>query len=631
VELPAAIRPDRKTLLFGASLVALLLLVAAYTAVVGLYWSGTPLGERPQGESAAWLAGAESLYRGSALHEPFFRAPAYLATLVMLRVGGISFADLAFAARVLNGVAHLLTTALVVVLAGRFWRRKAALVAGVLFGFYPPVVFQVLQPGPETLALLVWLIGVAAALGTVWQSPMWAGRISRRHAWAYPAVAGLAFVLAAALSAPFWPTALAWPVLAVFLGRGFRGSRLVAACLGFGVVAVDLVGLQLLWGGSPQPLAGVDLYRLDQALEITSPWAVPMSAAQIREDRSAADQVDQEAILAYEIKTGKIPSGSAVLNGYWWREAAHAAAYSPARSLLRVARKFSEFFGEANYSIGPDYSRAREECGWLKMNPLNWTILLALGVGGILLGWRCSAAPLALVLVVLAGAGAMIWYPTMEARAPVVALLAIFSGAVVGRPWPRAGLSRLIILAPMIIAAGLACLPRPNDPAPLIAIREARERATAWVALGNYDEAIRELESPDLAPQLSLPDREVMAGWRFTLILKNLPTVPSPAIIERQLLDNSELAQQSPAATFRAGACLWLLGRPDGALYYWETLADAGDVWGADARRAIALSLRETVAQAQRRMAWELGASPQPDPQFTLFFAYMSSSGSAAK
>jgi tetratricopeptide (TPR) repeat protein len=614
VDTVAPIRPDRKALLFGASLFVLLLLVAAYTAVVGAYWSGTPLGQRPQGDSAAWLAGAESLYQGTALHEPFFRAPAYLAILAMLRMGGVSLANLPMAARVLNGGAHLWATALVVALAARFWRRKAALVAGVLFGFYPPIVFQALQPGPDTLAQLAWLIGVAAALGTVWQSPMWSGgRISRRHAWAYPAIAGTAFVLAAALSATFWPTALAWPVVALFSWRGF------------GAVAVGLVGLQLLWGGSPQPLAGVDLYRLDQACEITLPWTVPITAVEIQGARSTADQVSQEAVLAYEIKTGKIPSGNAVANGYWWRAALQALAYSPARSALRAARKFFQFIDRADYAAGPDYSRARDECDWLKLNPLNWTVLLALGVGGLLLGWRCAAAPLAVLLAILAGAGAMIWYPTMEARAPVVALLAVFSGAIVGRPWPRAGLGRLAILASMLIAAVLAWLPRSNDPSTLINMREARQRATAWVALGNYREAIHELDQPGMATQFSIPDRDMIAGWRFTLILKNLPKSPLPPVVEQQLLENAELAQQSPGAAFRAGACLWLLGRFDGALYYWENLADADDVWGADARQAIALSSRETPAQAQRREAWELGASPQPDPQLTPFFALMSS------
>ncbi len=626
----AAIRCDRKALLFGACLAALLLLVAAYTAAIGLYWSDTPLGLRPQGDSAAWLAGAESLYQGATLHEPFFRPPAYLALLAMMRVGGVSLANLPTAARVLNGGAHIFSTALVMVLALGFWRRKGALLAGALWGFYPPVVFQTLQPGPETLALLAWLIGLAAALGTVWHSPMWSGgRISHRHAWAYPAVAGIAFVLAAALCAPFWPSALAWPVVAVFLGRDFRGSRVVASGLGFGAVAVGLVGLQLLWGGSPQPLAGVDLYRLDQALEITLPWAVPITTVQIQEDRSVMDQVGREATLAYEIKTGKIPAGSAVLNGYWWREAARAAAYSPTRSALRMARKFFQFFDQTDYAVGPDYSRARDECWWLKINPLTWTVLFAFGVGGLLLGWRSAAAPLAVFLAVLAGAGAMIWYPTMEARAPVVAVLAIFSGALVGRPWPRAGLSRVAILSLMFNAAVLTWLPRTNDPSALIVMREARQRAAAWVELGNYREAIRELERPDMAAQLSLLDRDLMAGWRFTLILKNLPKSPPSSVIEQQLLENAELAQQSPAAMFRAGACLWLLGRPDGALYYWESLADARDAWGADARRAIALSTRETPAQAQRRAAWELGGSPQPDLQLTSFFVFMRTNGAA--
>jgi hypothetical protein len=333
--------------------------------------------------------------------------------------------------------------------------------------------------------------------------------------------------------------------------------------------------------------------------------------------------LEQEAVLVYEIKTRKIAEGNAVLNGYWWREAARTVTASPARSALRMARKFFQFFDQTNYAAGPDYSRAREECAWLEYNPLNWTLLLALGLGGALLGWRSGGALLAIILAIIAGVGAMLWFPTMEARAPIVAILAILAGAVVGRPWPRAGLARLTILALMLNAAVLTWLPRTGDPAAQIALRDARQRAVAWSALNNYRAAITELERPGVAPQLSTVDHELVAGWRFTLLLKNLPAVPSPNVLEQQLLENAELAQQSPAASFRAGACLWLLGRTDGALYYWESEADAQDVWGADARQAIALSTRETPEQAQRRTAWEMGGSPLPDPQLAAFFRIM--------
>jgi hypothetical protein len=183
----------------------------------------------------------------------------------------------------------------------------------------------------------------------------------------------------------------------------------------------------------------------------------------------------------------------------------------------------------------------------------------------------------------------------------------------------------------MFNAAILTWLPRINDPAAQIALREARQRAAAWVALGNFPEAIRELERSNLVAQLSPLDRDLVVGWRFVLLLKNLPALPSQAVLEQQLLENSELTQQSPAAVFRSGACLWLLGRADGALYYWESLADARDSWGADARLAIALSGQETPEQAQRRAAWELGGSPQTDASLAPFFNLLRSAGPVAK
>jgi hypothetical protein len=189
----------------------------------------------------------------------------------------------------------------------------------------------------------------------------------------------------------------------------------------------------------------------------------------------------------------------------------------------------------------------------------------------------------------------------------------------------------LIILALMFNAAVLTWLPRINDPSAQIALRESRQRAVAWAALGNYPSAIAELERPGVTAQLSPIDHDWVAGWRFTLMLKKLPSVPPQTVLEQQLLENAELAQQSPSASFRAGVCLWQLGRIDGALYYWESLADAGDVWGADARQAIALSSRETPEQEQRRAAWEMGGSPHPDPQLAPFFALMRSTSAGTK
>lgn len=607
---------------FWAGLAALLLLVGIYTALVLGSWALTPLGQHPQGEAGAWLAGAESLYQGTTPREPFFRAPAYLTVLALLREMGVSAPGLAGAARLLNGCAHLLSTALVAGIGWRFWRKRGALLATALWGFYPSAVFLAAQPGPETLALLAWLVGVAAGLGTVWHSPIWSGgHLSHRHAWAYPAVAGVAFVLAAALCVSYWPAALAWPVVAVFLGRDARGSRTVAAVLGIGVVAAALMLLQNIWGGSPQPLAGADLYRLARAVEISQPWAAPLPAVEFPSNQAAPDGLEQEALLAYEIQMEKPPTGLAVLNGYWWRKAAQSIAASPAHSVWRALCKTFQFFGTAEFSPGPDFARACAEVGWLRFNPLNWGILLALGFGGLALGWRSPAAGLALMLAALAAVGALLWYPTLEARAPVAALLALLSGGLVAQPWPQAHPKKITVFGLMLAAAVLVWYPRPRGPAAFLIARDSRERALASAALGDYDGAIRELTRANRATALTLSDRGLAADWRFSKLLKNLPALPPPTELEQQLLDNADLAGESSAAQFRSGVCLWLLGRGEGAVYFWENLANGNSVWGAAARTALAESGHETPAQAQRRAAWEIGGGPQPDPTLAPFFA----------
>jgi hypothetical protein len=227
-------KPLAKDRVFWIGWAVLLLFTALYTAVVLAQWAKTPLGRRPQGEAAAWLADGESLYRGTLAREPFFRAPAYLAVLAMERSFGVPAVDLADGARWLNGLAHLLATALVAGLARRLsGHARGGWLAGALWGFYPPAVFLAAEPRPETLALLMWLIGVAAALGMVWSAPReLRHRVSHRHVWVFPALAGVAFMLASALDAPLWPTALAWPLVALLWGRASRGARLLAASLG---------------------------------------------------------------------------------------------------------------------------------------------------------------------------------------------------------------------------------------------------------------------------------------------------------------------------------------------------------------------------------------------------------------
>ncbi len=624
MELPALHPDDAKTRSFWVIVAVLLALVAGYVGYAIFAWSATPLGLRPQGEAAAYLAAADKLAQGELTREPFFRAPAYLALLATLREVGVSAVSLPAAARLLNACAHLASTALVLVLGLRFWRRKGALLAAALWGFYPPAVFLVLQSTPASLAIFLWLIGAAAALGTVWLSPIWqGGRMTRRHGWAYPCCAGLAFVLAAALSAPFWPTALAWPAIVVFLGRDLRVQRLAAATGGFVVVGAGLVGFQLMWGGSPQPLAGEDLYRLARALEITQPWNAPLPTVEFSAGAPGTDYLEYESALAYQYQTHSPAASHAVINGYWWRSAIHNAMFSPARSGLRAARKASQFFAAPNYGSGADYAQARSEINALNYNPLGWGVLLVLGCIGLALGWRAPATGLAVVLAGLAVVGGIVWYPTIEVRAPAAVLLALFAGALPGAPLPWWRRSRWLILLAVVAAALLAWYPRRNSPANLLQARDSRERALAWAELGNYDAALNELSRPDRLQALSFFEREMAAGWRFQQLLDRLPARLDDAQIEKQLLDNGDLASQSPASQFRCAVCLWLLGRTDGALYYWDNLSNDQGSWGAAARVALATSGLENPAQAQRRAAWEIGGSPRPDPALAPFFTLM--------
>ena len=619
---------------FIAGLAGLLILVAAYTAAVLAEWSQTPLGENPQGEARAWLAVAESLHEGTATHEPFFRGPAYPAMLATMRDAGVPAGELAGAARWLNGLAHLAATALVVMLARRLWGRTgAALLAGALWGFYPPAVLLAAEPGPATLALFLWLTGATAALGCYWLAPAWqGGRRTRRHTWAYPLVAGVAFALAAVLYAPWWPAALAWPFLALLLGSDGQGVRMVSAGLGVGLVTVGVMVLQEAWGGSPQPLAGADLYRLAMGLEVTQPWAASLPVVEMREDLAGPDPLESEAQMVYQLQTGRDVPGRAVLAGYWWRQAVAAGATWPMRSGLRAARKVYQFFHYRNNGTGPDFTRAKAESEWLRGNPVSWTVLLVLGGVGVALGWRRNAAQLAVILGTLAAAGAILWHPTMEARAPVAAMLALLSGGVLAGLWPREWNARLELGGLAVLLTALTMTPRPRDPTAVLMARDARERAVAWAELGNYDAAIQELTREDAVSGASASGQEMAEEWRFTQVLKRLPALPAKEELEGQLFSNASAATVLPAAQFRCGACLWLLGKHEGALFYWRGLADTEGEWGVAARAAIAASGQETPDEEMRREAWELDETSPLDPALTPLLAYLrAGAGTATK
>jgi len=610
---------------FFAGLAGLLILVAAYTAVVLADWSLTPLGESPQGEARAWLAVAESLHEGTAPHEPFFRAPAYPAMLSSLRDLGLPAAELADAARVVNGLAHLAATVLVALLARRLWgRTSAALLAGALWGFYPPAVFLAAEPGPATIAVFVWLMGAGAALGCLWLAPAWqGGRRTRRHAWAYPLVAGVAFALAAALYAPWWPAALAWPLLALLMGSDGRGSRMVSAAVGVGIVTLGVMVLQDVWGGSPQPLAGADLYRLAIGLEVTQPWAAPLPVVEMREDLAGPDNLETEARVVYQLQTGQEVPGRAVLAGYWWRQAVSAGTTWPLRSGLRAARKVYQFFHSSNNGAEPDMARAQAEDAWLRDNPAGWPALLALGGVGLALAWRRTAAQLAVVLAGLAAAGAILWHPTIAARAPAAVMLALLGGGVLAGLWPREWNARLGLGALAVGLLAFAWLPRPRDPAAALMGWDARKRALAWAELGDYDAAIQELAREDAANGPSASGREMAGEWRFARVVKKLPALPVKEELETQMLSNAAAALQSPAAQYRCGAYLWLLGQHAGALFYWRGLAGEEGDWAAAARGAIAASGEETPDEEQRREAWESDGNSPLDPMLAPLLKYL--------
>ncbi len=485
---------DRQSLARAARL-ALAGAVAVYTAGFLLWYSATPLGLYPVLDGREMLDLARRIAGGALPAEPFYRAPLYPAVLALMLELGLPQADLAFAARMLNGALHLASTALVWSAARGLWAsERGALLAASLFGLNPMVLHFAADPLDITLAMTLMLGAVVAAL-----------RAGRAATPAALATASLLFAVAALTRPQLMAMLCGWWLLLGWRSVAERRAdmrHVLAALLPALLACAAMAAVNLSLGGEARVLPWQGAFNLWAANHAGANGRYFEQSRRLVSYDDATNPARLEAERLYREARPGAPAGPAETSRYWRGRALAAIGADPAAWLRRVAAKAWYLLNNFEQYNNKTYVVHKARSPWLAPNPLCWSLLLTLGVLGATLRRGGAGTRLLAALVLSYVAALLLTYVSARFRLPLVPLLAILAGGV-GAPWR----ARAIAAAALAGAASLLPLPAADTTrtfvqddlllsrAALLAGDSAAAEAHAREALARApgDEAAREL------------------------------------------------------------------------------------------------------------------------------------------
>ncbi len=301
--------------LFGA----VLLYTAGYTAA----HLGTPLGQSPQLDGRENTALAVQIASGELPREPFYRAMLYPALLALAAMAGLPHGLLPEWAALLGIAAHLTAAWLVFRIAHLLWsNRRAALLAGALYGFYPVAIYFAAQPLDVTVGIALFLAGMERLLAC---APR---RGTRRYGCAW--TAGV-FLGLAVLARPHFLAVV--PVGLLLFGAlrgGFRHS--LWATIGVVMLLAAQAAVNGLWSGSWRMLPWQGAYNLYAANRSESDGRYFQQQLYFHEIPPGTNPTRLESEARYRDATGAEPPVSiAEMNAHWRRQTISGIRDAPLR------------------------------------------------------------------------------------------------------------------------------------------------------------------------------------------------------------------------------------------------------------------------------------------------------------
>ena len=537
---------------------AVFALVAVYTSGFLLWYSATALGLAPMLDGREQLELATRIAHGSLPHEPYYRAALFPALVAWLIKLGVSAQHLPFAVRVLDGGLHLLSTALVWMLALRVWQsRWSAALAALLFGMNPVVLHFAADPLDLTFAISLMLGGVLATL-----CALAFARASRGML-----VCAATLLSCAMLARPQMLVLLPMLLLFVLL-RGERVRLLPWVLLPMALVSV-LMGLaNLEVGGAFRVLPWQGAYNLWAANgpDANGRYFVQRERQGVYVEGGNPARIESERLYRRAQPTAATDYAS--MSRYWQQRTWDYVRAEPQRWLRLLASKSWYLLNDFEQYDIKTYHFHKAASPWLRWNPLGWSCLLAAAMAALAMHGRQRAAWTVAGFAWCYAGGLLLSYVSARFRLPLVPLLAVLAGGVLCKTTGQ-GVARGIAVALIVLYGARQALP-PGE-ADRTLVQDYLLSARAAAVLGFDEEALSNTRMALARAPGDEAARELLCVASFNGWLRREDyDAPGP------LGACQAAASISPVAQRAVGVLYWRQGRAEQARALWRALVVAG-------------------------------------------------------
>jgi tetratricopeptide (TPR) repeat protein len=412
-----------------AALLTLLAHIAYFREI-----AGSTLLQVPQLDAADYQERALALLQGQGWPaRPFWQGPLYPVVLAVLYA---VFGAASLAPQLLQGLLTLLAPLLVFLVARRLAGTGAALAAAVLYALYGPPLFYAGFLLPAVLLTVLVLLFTYLCL-----------RMLADGSWRPALGAGLVLGAAALLRGNVLLLVLA-PLL---LLRGMKAARQVAlrraTVFVLGVAACVLpVTARNLFVGHDLVLISSN-FGLNLWIGQQSEYGGIFGPVHLRpeQDYDPTGQKQLEMELGRELKPSEV-------SRIYARRALRRILQEPGEMLLHYLRKAYRFWNGYELPQVASYDRQRARAPVLRLLPVPFVLLSALGLLGMLRS-RTREERLVALIVGLYFLSLLPFFPTARYRQPVAPLLAVLAVLVLRdatarwRAGDRRGLARILVPA----------------------------------------------------------------------------------------------------------------------------------------------------------------------------------------
>lgn len=536
----------------------LAVLAVLYVLMFGMSFLADPLGQVPVLDARENVAWAAVIREGALPAEPIYRALLYPWVLAQLPA-----ASLPAGATCLGVFMHLVSAALVGLIALRLWRvESAAWASALLFAIYPVALYFAGQVLDITFSISFFLGAVYLLLRSMESASL------RTHLLLGLA-AGLLGGVAVLARPNFLPAVLCFPCVVLLVqARPWGAALAVSAGILCALCAQGFVNQQL--SGQFRLLPWQGAYNLFAANREGANGKYYMQRVTFDAVPAGANTTRMESEHFYREAFGADADFEVdAMNAYWREQLRESVAADPWRWLGLMARKGFYVFNnwEQYNNLSYHYHQAR----WplLAWNPLGWGVLLLFAGAGLCFGYRNSDRPAFWGITILGlayAAGLLLFFVSARFRLPLVPLLCVAAGGCVflRRPQGRRDWSLAIILLLCLGGLTFGNWFDARDRAPFIQDEVLLAKANS--ELGDDLQALA-LSRSVLARD---PMRAEAQGLELTSLF-NLWLLQREPIYWQDLAPALERVQSSDAAVeFIRGVFLWREAQPQQAIAIWQ-------------------------------------------------------------